>query len=172
MPKSSDNSYAHFVTTKTYHQNPYFSDDILAGIMKEELEFYAGKYSFSLLGYVVMPDHLHLICWRDIDEKPDLTISRIMNSIKAMTSKRVKRYLFYGQNSHYLDSLTDVGQATQRHFRLLQAGFYDFNIYSESKLAEKLNYMHVNPVKAGLATTRNNYHWSSHKSYFTKGTRN
>lgn len=171
LPKFNDSSYAHFVTTRTYESYPYFRNERLAGIVQEELTFYSRKYEFDLLGYVIMPNHLHLLVWWDVETKPELTISRVMNSIKTMTSKRVKRELFYGNGSEYKGSLADIGQATQRHFQLWQAGFYDFNIYTEEKLLEKLEYLHGNPVKAGLASTPAEYCWSSYQDYFSEDKR-
>ena len=50
-------------------------------------------------------------------------------------------------------------------YRLWQPGFYDFNIYNEEKLLEKLNYMHNNPVKAGLVLSPSDYEWSSYREY-------
>ena len=68
--------------------------------------------------------------------------------------------------------LADVGQPTQQvhptqwPFRLWQHGFYDFNIFSDEKLLEKLDYIHSNPVRAGLVLSPRDYKWSSYKEYF------
>ena len=167
LPKFSDNSYAHFVTTRTYRNYPYFKDKKFCRILVEELEFYSERYGFTLIGYVIMPNHLHLLLWWDVGEKPKLSISKIMNSIKAMTSKRIKRYLFYGGSVKYVGRLPDVRQPTRRTFKLWQPGFYDFNIYSEEKLLEKLSYIHSNPMKAGLVSSPGNYKWSSYAHYFS-----
>jgi len=112
-----------------------------------------------------MPDHLHLIVWWDVEDKPHLSISRVMNSIKTMTAKRIKRYLSYNGGATYLGRVTDVGHPTRRPFSLWQRGFYDFNIYSEAKLLEKLDYMHNNPVTAGLVSSPGSYEWSTWKLY-------
>jgi len=166
LPKFDDNSYAHFVTTNTYENYPFFRDERLSQILLEELGFYSGKLGFALLGYVIMPAHVHLLLWWDREEKPELGISNIMRRIKTMTSKRAKRYLFYGGGIEYVGRLADVGQPTPGPFRLWQPGFYDFNIYSEEKLLEKLDYIHSNPVRAGLALSPRDYEWSSYKEYF------
>jgi len=55
-----------------------------------------------------------------------------------------------------------------RH-RFWQPGFYDFNIYNEEKLLEKLNYVHHNPVRAGLVLSPGAYKWSSYRLYFAEG---
>jgi putative transposase len=169
LPKFNDNSYAHFITTNTYHHYPYFRDEELCQIIAEELEFYSRKYGFALIGYVIMPDHLHLLVWWDKEEKPNLNISRVMNSIKTMTTKRIKRRLFYSGGVKYMGRLADVGQPTRRPFRLWQPGFYDFDIYSEAKLLEKLDYMHNNPIAAGVVSSPECYKWSSWRLHSPEG---
>jgi len=52
------------------------------------------------------------------------------------------------------------------HFR--QKRFYDFNVYSEENFAEKLNYMHQNPVKPGLVKNPEDWKWSSYRTYAFK----
>jgi len=109
------------------------------------------------------------LLWWDSEENPKLGISNIMSRIKTMTSKRAKRYLFYGGGIEYVGKLADVGQPTQGSFMLWQPGFYDFNIYSEEKLVEKLDYIHNNPVCAGLVLSSGDYEWSSYRLYFYDG---
>jgi hypothetical protein len=47
-----------------------------------------------------------------------------------------------------------------------QESFYDFNVYTEEKLHEKLNYMHNNPVAWGLVDDPGDYLYSSYRNYF------
>jgi hypothetical protein len=49
--------------------------------------------------------------------------------------------------------------------RIWQKTFYDFNIYSEEKLREKLNYIHWNPVRAKLCAKPEDWLWSSYTFY-------
>ena len=46
-----------------------------------------------------------------------------------------------------------------------QTRFYDFNVWSERKRTEKLNYMHQNPVRQGLVLEPEQWPWSSYRSY-------
>jgi len=178
LPKFDGDSCAHFVTTRTHRAFPYFRDEGLCRILVGELKFYSEKLGFTLLGYVVMPDHVHLLLWWDSDELPELRVSDVMRRIKTMTSKRAKRYLFYDGGIKYVGSLGDVAQATlntrpaqaaPKRFRLWQPGFYDFNVYTEEKLTEKVSYMHDNPVRAGLAVSPGDYRWSSCREYSQDG---
>jgi hypothetical protein len=42
-----------------------------------------------------------------------------------------------------------------------QPRYYDFNVYRQQKLMEKLDYMHQNPVQRGLVTRPEDWRWSS-----------
>ncbi|MGB2885228.1 MAG: transposase [Dehalococcoidia bacterium] len=196
LPKFGDGSYAHFVTTRTYGSRPYFNNEAFSQILLEELKFYKDKYLFVMIGYVIMPDHLHLLLWWDKEEKPGLSVSKIMQGIKGVTARRVIDLMLSsrlehplqptrrkqvlqsahndkrGQNLPYDHQSADT--KSHRHdlkYRLWQPGFYDFNVYSEEKLLEKLNYIHGNPVKAGLVVSPRDYKWSSHREYFEGETR-
>ena len=177
LPKFNDTSYAHFVTTRTYENRPYFKNKEFSSILLKEIRFYSEKYGFVVMGYVVMPNHVHLLLWWDSEERPNLTVSKIMRGIKAGTAMRIIR-LLKSRGVERGDGLEQVLQATQSKgagskshkqnlkYRLWQPSFYDFNIPSEEKLLEKLNYMHNNPVKAGLVFSPCDYKWSSYKEYF------
>lgn len=56
------------------------------------------------------------------------------------------------------------GEPPRRAF--WQARFYDFNVWSEKKRVEKLNYMHGNPVKRALVESPEQWGWSSYRHYF------
>ncbi len=49
--------------------------------------------------------------------------------------------------------------------KVWQKGFYDFNIYSDEKLQQKLDYIHLNPVRAGLVEHSVEYTYSSARNY-------
>ncbi len=180
LPKFDDNSYAHFITTNTYKRYPFFRDQRLSQILLEELGFYSGRLGFTLVGYVIMPDHVHLLLWWSRDDKQLLDISKIMQVIKRATARRIID-LLRGRSEHLLRPIairreqmlspTRENISPQYHirspkFRLWQPGFYDFNIFSDEKLLEKLDYIHNNPVSAGLVLSPHDYEWSSYKEYF------
>jgi putative transposase len=51
------------------------------------------------------------------------------------------------------------------HRSFWQRRFYDFNVWSRKKRIEKLNYMHMNPVKRGLVAEAKLWAWSSYRFY-------
>lgn len=118
------------------------------------------KYHFALVGYVVMPEHVHLL----IAESQSGDPSGVVQSLKLRVSKRMRRR---GRRL----------SGTQRSFafhapveRFWQSRFYDFNVWSAAKRREKLEYMHRNPVTRRLVTDPKDWVWSSYASYSGRGT--
>jgi putative transposase len=104
------------------------------GVLNSELAKQQGRCA----GFVVMPDHVHAMVWFPAHNQ----ISQFVKQWKQRTSIQIKRLL--------RTNLISYARAIDLNDPVWQARFYDFNIYSERTLLEKLNYMHRNPVEAGL----------------------
>lgn len=183
LPKYNTEGDAHFITTKTHINTPLFKVHSCAIIVLEELAFYRKQKGFKVLGYVVMPNHFHGIIWWDAETKRELTISKIMQSFKGSVARRIVDEMFQeGSVKHQPRSLESKLHAYRRkltlsttrrqmetmrshrrglQYKIWQTSFYDFNIVSERKLWEKLNYIHNNPMKAGLCSSAEEYSFSS-----------
>ena len=108
-----------------------------------------------VVGYVVMPDNIHLL----IGEPDQGTPSTVMQVLKQRFARQVLRR---GGPSFAL--LAKSGHSQQQP-HVWQRRFYDFNIWSQRKRVEKLRYMHRNPVKDGLVAEPEHWEWSSYRSY-------
>jgi REP-associated tyrosine transposase len=112
------------------------------------------RYRFVVVGYVVMPEHIHLL----ITEPEVGTPSTVMQVVKQRTARALlpkKRRADARQRSLFAD-------ATSRT-PFWQARFYDFNVWTTHKRVEKLRYMHRNPVKRGLVSSPEEWRWSSYR---------
>jgi len=167
------------LSKKTFENYSYFRDDKCCLMLLGELEFYRKRLAFKVLGYVIMPDHLHCLIFWDAEEYPKLTISKIMQGIKSHSAKEILCYLRTGRRKPSLSPYSkgaskgshlpnayeweNIGRVhTKPETRIWQKGFYDFNIYNEEKFYKKLNYIHNNPVSAGLCENPEDYQWSSY----------
>jgi REP-associated tyrosine transposase len=103
-----------------------------------------------LAGYVVMPEHVHLL----IGEPRLGTPSTVLQVLKQCVSREI-----HGQAS--MDSRDDAKSLPC----FWQRRFYDFNVWSLKKRTEKLDYMHMNPVKRGLVAHPKDWPWSSFSFY-------
>ena len=100
-----------------------------------------------------MPDHVHALVWFP----EPLQLSKFMNKWKATTSKTLKIFL----PERFPNYWANIKEADP----IWQARYYGFNIWSRSKVEEKLEYMHMNPVRAGFVERVTDWQWSSARWY-------
>jgi putative transposase len=112
---------------------------------------------FVVVGYVVMPEHIHLLMSEPEAGTPS-TVMQILKqrSARALLPKKKRA------NARQRDLFDD--DKPSRAF--WQARFYDFNVWTTKKRIEKLRYMHRNPVKRGLVESPEQWRWSSYRFYF------
>jgi len=153
---------SHFVTFCCYHRRRLFISDASRGIFESALERVCRSFSLQVYGYVVMPEHVHLLLseperdancptqaktgleWATCEPEID-TLADALKSLKQGVSRRL---------------LNDA-----EHF--WQKRYYDFNIRNYPQFVEKLRYIHHNPVKAGLCERPEDWEWSSFRHYAT-----
>jgi len=149
--------HIHFLTFSCYQQLPFFKSDRTKEWLFEAITKAREKQKFSLLAYVIMPEHAHLLI------QPHLLnydISAILKAVKQPVARKAKRFL-EGENPGWMKKLT-VKRGNREVFRFWQVGpGYDRNIRDEKELLEKIQYIHNNPVKNGLAATPEDWPWSS-----------
>ena len=145
----------HFITCSCYRRQPHLGTARRRDLFLKLLEETRRKYRFVVHGYVLMPEHFHLL----ITESEVGDPSVVMKVVKQRFARRVKRK---GKRS----------SSTQRSLwytspdSVWQKRFYDFNVWSERKRIEKLRYLHRNPVKRGLVEQPEQWKWSSFRWYF------
>jgi putative transposase len=159
MPKNLKRYYGrgdlHFVTFSCYRRIALLRTAGARNVFVKALGAIRDRYKFSLVGYVVMPEHVHLL----LSEPPNSTPSIVLKVLK----QRVARDLRAGGEPLPPAFMTeDAGLP-----RFWEPRFHDFNVYSRYKLREKLEYMHANPVKRGLVKNPGEWIWSSFWFYET-----
>ena len=127
------------------------------------LERVRRRSRFVVIGYVVMPEHFHLL----ITEPQVGNPSTVMQALKLGFARRVLGELARAQVSKGArpgaPGFTPPGFKASAH--VWSARFYDFNVYTERKRVEKLRYIHRNPVERGLVSEADQWLWSSFRSY-------
>jgi len=160
MPRGLHRTYGahhlHFITCSCYHRLPLLSSERSRDRFLSILEQTRERYRFVVVGYVVMPEHVHLLMTEPEVGTPS-TVMQVLKqrAARALLPKRKRknprqRNLF-GEELGY------------RAF--WQARFYDFNVRTTKKRVEKLRYMHRNPVKRGLVEAPERWRWSSYRFY-------
>jgi putative transposase len=127
----------HFLTFSCYLRRPYLSGIAAMELFEDALERIRLRYLFVVAGYVVMPEHVHLL----VNEPKRALLSKAIQALKLSVSMRSGERPFW------------------------QAHYYDFNVSSHAKFVEKLRYIHRNPVRRGLVAKPEDWRWSSYRHY-------
>jgi putative transposase len=144
----------HFITFACYQRRPLLASTRARNLAVQILGEVRTRYRFALLGYVVLPEHVHVL----ISE--DSLPAKVLQVFKQRVSRRMrgKRRVRAGQQPLRFPEETELRRFWQRRY-------YDFNVYSENKLREKLDYMHMNPVREKLVSHPRDWPWSSWTFY-------
>lgn len=151
--------HLHFITCSCYRRRPLLGAARKRDAFLKILGDVRTRYKFLLVGYVVMPEHIHLL----ISEPKIGTPSSVMQALKQRVSRLLRRKPRRRRDPNQLRLWQDVPGQGPRSF--WQRRFYDFNVWSRRKRIEKLHYMHMNPVKRGLVAEAKLWPWSSYRFY-------
>lgn len=129
----------HFVTFSCHHKLRHLGTAAARDLFESALERIRKRYQVAVAGYVVMPEHVHIL----LSEPRDGLLARSIQALKLSVARR----------------------RVERPFGLPR--YYDFNVHAADKMSEKLAYMHRNPVKRGLVEKPEDWSWSSYRHYAT-----
>ena len=146
----------HFITTSCYRRQPFLGTPRSRDIFLDAFEQVRKRYRFDVMGFVVMPEHVHLLIGEPERDNPSIVMQVLKQTVACrLLQKRRKK----NSNQRELWSYAELPE------RFWQRRFYDFNVYSDAKITEKLAYMHRNPVKRGLVPSPELWRWSSYRTY-------
>ena len=160
MPSGLHRTYGshhlHFITCSCYRRLPFLNRARSRDCFLSILEQVRARYRFVVVGYVVMPEHIHLL----ITEPEIGSPSKVLQVLKQRTAHAL---LPRRKRKDPRQGSLFGAESQPRSF--WQARFYDFNVWTTKKRVEKLRYMHRNPVKRGLVESPEQWRWSSYRFY-------
>ena len=164
--KRRDKSANHgwlFITGAAYRRVPLFWKPEYCEIFLENLSFYRRKYHFDVLGYVLLPDHNHLL----LAVPEEVPLQDLLRDFKSQVGRQVVDTLRRNGEKDLLQRLAvkKVRRRKDARFRVLQGDNYIRRIFSEKFFRQKLEYIHLNPVREGLADSLVDYLYSSARWY-------
>jgi putative transposase len=164
MPAGLHRTYGahhlHFITCSCYQRLPLLNSSKARDCFLKILEQTRQRYRFVVVGYVVMPEHVHLL----VTEPEVANPSTVMQVLKQRTA----RALLPKRKRRDPRQRELFGDDMRRAF--WQARFYDFNVWTTKKRIEKLRYMHRNPgspaspLLACWGGSRRNAAWWTHRN--------
>jgi len=143
----------HFVTGIFLDRQPVFTDPACCWKFLDELKKLNAKWPSKLITYVLMPDHFHLIV-NPIDGR----IRDYTGHLKAVAAKSIIR-----TSTKFTFPRVAIGH------QVWQEGFKSLPLWSDWMIWQKINYVHNNPIKAGLVKSAKDYHWSGFRSFYEMG---
>jgi putative transposase len=148
----------HFIIFCCYQRRPFLDSFRARNLAVRALQQTRKRYGFALVGYVFMPEHVHLL----LSESGTATPARFIQSFK----QRVSRTLRARKRQRPGQLTFRFPESSGEYRRFWQRRYCDFNVHSCAKMAEKLHYMHGNPVRAKLVKHPGAWPWSSWSHYY------
>ena len=136
---------SHFVTFSCYRRQPFFSATERFELFITRLEETRRRFHLCVYGYVVMPEHVHLLL---SEPAPDGILADAIHFLKLSFTKSL-----HGEPGSFW-----------------QKRYYDRNVRNYREFTVKLQYIHRNPVKRGLVTSPEQWNWSSYRHYALRKT--
>jgi putative transposase len=161
-----ESGQSHFITFSCYRRKPKFADTRFYDLFPLCLEAMRLRFRMRIYGYVVMPEHVHLL----VSEPEHGNLAGAMHYLKLSFSKRAKS--LSGAQVSVQTKDANLGHQHQRFDAnsgpvepFWQKRYYDRNVRSVREFGIKLRYLHRNPVKRGLVRDPGDWKWSSFRHY-------
>lgn len=160
-----DQSKIHFITATVVDWVDVFSRKRYRDIVIESLDYCIKNKGMLLYGYVIMTNHIHIVVQSEEAKLSDLirdfkkfTAKNILNSIESEPESRrdwlLKRFEF-ACKSH----------SRNEKYQFWRYGSHAEEIYTDKFLWQKLDYIHLNPIRAGIVEKASHYLYSSASNY-------
>jgi putative transposase len=149
--------YLHFITTSCLQRRALLGTPQRRDLLVKILEEVRRSYHFVVVGYVVMPKHMHLLVGEPERGNPSVVMQVLKQRFARALLRRMKTPRCQEQGSFWETKL--------QLEHVWQCRFYDFVVWSQAKIEEKIRYMHYNPVQRGLVQVPERWRWSSARDY-------
>src|SRR5437773_4171980 len=149
---------SHFITFSCYKRMPFLSNSGLRDIFIRCLENIRRRYQFRVFGYVVMPEHIHLLV-----SEPDVeSLAKVIQALKVSFVRQLAKRPTSARSRQMWGTDSGANGGT-----FWQKRYYDHNVRSAQSFVTKLRYIHRNPMTRGLCKAPIDWRWSSFRHYAT-----
>ncbi len=155
---------SHFITFSCYGRRPNFVNVAVYDLFALCLERMRRKFQMRVYGYVVMPEHVHLL----LSEPGQGTLADAMHYLKLSFSKRLRSRRACDPGSPLCapgSALFWPNLSSEKPHPFWQKRYHDRNVRDAHEFTVKLRYLHRNPVKRGLVNDPRDWKWSSFRHY-------
>ncbi len=150
---------SYYFTAVAHDRLPIFQTDRLKQIICNAYDEARRNHSIQILAYVVMPDHAHSLVY---SQKKMEDVLRLMNGISA---RRIIQYLKENEFTTSLQKLRGQVRERKHKHSVWHHHTDSLEIFGEDTFRQKVNYIHQNPVSAGLVQKAEDYRFSSVRNW-------
>ena len=163
--KIRNQSLPHFITTTVVDWIDVFTRKNYRDSVIDCLNYCIQNKGMVVYGYVIMTNHIHIIVQSEQGE-----LSNLLRDFKKFTAKTILEKIQTEPESRREWMLERFQKATESHsrnknYQFWQYGNHPEEIYSNKFMWSKLDYIHLNPVRAGIVTKASEYIYSSANNY-------
>jgi len=158
-------NYAYFVTWTVVDWLPLFAEPVYRQIVLDSLNFLRTNKHTELNAFVVTSSHIHAILWPN----DGINLSDVTRDFKRFTSRKISleaqrlgsnQFISVFEKSRLANRAQDISQ-----YQVWQEGSHPEAIFTEKFAKQKMDYIHLNPVRAGLVQTADKWPYSSARAY-------
>jgi len=160
-----DQTLPHFITATVVDWIDVFTRKTYRDTVIECLDYCIERKGMVLYGYVIMSNHIHLIV-----QSSDGKLSDLIRDFKKFIATTVLEKIQIEPESRREWMLERFKLATESHsrnknYQFWQYGNHPEEIYTNKFMWSKLDYIHLNPVRAGIVEKASQYIYSSASNY-------
>jgi putative transposase len=155
MFRISKDSPVYYLTSVAAKRLCVFQTDKLKKLLCDAIDEARTSASLLLFAYVIMPDHIHALIGSQ--KKPSV----VLRYVNGIASRRIIDFLKDAGHAASLAKLKHSEGPREHKYSLWDHHPNVKLVTTENGLMEKANYIHMNPVRAGLVDHPEDYRWSS-----------
>ena len=160
-----DQEGTYYLTLQVVGWIDIFSRQIYRDIIIDNLRYCQQNKNLTIFSYVIMSNHVHIML-----QSQNETLSNTIRDFKSYTSKVILDTIAESNESRKEWMLDYFESAAKEHQRNSKYQFWThenhaIQIYSDEFISQRLNYIHMNPVRAGIVRQPEEYIYSSASNY-------
>jgi REP element-mobilizing transposase RayT len=161
----TDRQYAYFVTCTVVDWLPALAQDHYRQIVLNSLAYLREHKRTQLNAFVIMSTHLHAILWPE----DGINLSDVLRDFKRFTSRAISKEATQRDEQLLLASFAAARQRGRAQevsqYQVWQEGSHPEALHTIEFARQKLEYIHANPVRAGLVSAPEEWTYSSARAY-------
>jgi REP element-mobilizing transposase RayT len=161
----TDKHYAYFVTWTVVDWLPLVAEPAYRQIALNSLSYLRTNKHTELNAFVIMSSHLHAILWPE----DGVNLSDVTRDFKRFTSREISKEAERQGAKEFLSAFSNARKENRAQdistYQVWQEGSHPEAIFTEKFARQKLDYIHLNPVRAGLVKSADEWLFSSARAY-------